>query len=171
MRLFIGVRPSEEFQTALSALQDRLRAAGVTGRFLEPANLHMTLAFIGEWPEDVTEFLPEVKKPFEIALSHIGVFTDADVLWAGIAPCEALDVLARRIRHILADAAIPFDRKAFSPHFTLARKPSVPKYVTLSEIEVPHAVMTVDTVSLFRSDHVKSGMVYTVIGQSPCGDD
>ena len=33
---------------ALAVLQDRLRCAGITGRYLDPSNLHMTLAFIGE---------------------------------------------------------------------------------------------------------------------------
>ena len=62
MRLFVGIRPSEEFRAALALLQDRLRAAGVTGRYLDPSNLHLTLAFIGEWPEDVTEVLPEADR-------------------------------------------------------------------------------------------------------------
>ena len=63
MRLFVGIRPSEAFRSALALLEDRLRAAGVTGRYLDASNLHMTLAFIGEWPEDpedVTAVLPEV---------------------------------------------------------------------------------------------------------------
>ena len=64
MRLFVGLRPSDEFRSALSLLQERLRAAGVTGQFLDPSNLHMTLAFIGEWPEEVTEVLPGVEDPF-----------------------------------------------------------------------------------------------------------
>ncbi|MBO7423173.1 MAG: RNA 2',3'-cyclic phosphodiesterase, partial [Oscillospiraceae bacterium] len=55
MRLFTGIRPSDDFRAALAVLQDSLRAAGITGRYLEPSNLHMTLAFIGEWPEDITQ--------------------------------------------------------------------------------------------------------------------
>ena len=50
MRLFAGLRPPDAFRSALSLLQDRLRAAGVTGQYLDPSNLHMTLAFVGEWP-------------------------------------------------------------------------------------------------------------------------
>ena len=48
MRLFTALRPSDEFRAALADLQDRIRAAGVTGRYLDPSNLHMTMAFIGE---------------------------------------------------------------------------------------------------------------------------
>lgn len=166
MRLFVGLRPSDEFRTALSLLQDRLRAAGVTGQFLDPSNLHMTLAFIGEWPEDVTEILPAAGDPFPLTLSHIGFFPEAKVMWAGVKKSAALERLASRVRHNLADCGIPFDPKRFNPHITLARKPSVPAGVIVSEIEIPQTVMTVEEVCLYRSDRGKNGMVYTVIGSS-----
>ena len=167
MRLFIALEPSPAFRDALAALQERLRAAGVTARWREPDSLHLTLAFIGMWPEDITPLLPPVSKPFPLTLSHLGVFPEAHVLWAGVAPSEALDSLAARVRHILADAGIPFDRMRFYPHITLARKPSVPSGVCLSEIEVLPAAMTVRDVCLYRSDSGKNGMIYTVIGRSP----
>ena len=96
---------------------------------------------------------------------------EADVLWAGIRPCEELDHLAERVRHVLADAGIPFDRKRFNPHITLARKPSVPRDVVLSEFPVPAVSMIVYEVCLYRSDRGKSGMVYTVIGSSGGRED
>ena len=166
MRLFVGIRPSDEFRSALAALQDRLRAAGVTGRYLEPSNLHMTLAFIGEWPEEVTDVLPDADRPFSLNLSHVGYFPEAKVLWAGVEKSDALKRLAGRVRHSLAEAGIPFDPKRFNPHITLVRKPSVPAGVILSEIEVPPAAMIVDEVCLYRSDRGKNGMVYTVIGST-----
>ena len=155
MRQFIALQPSPGFLAALEDVQERLRTAGVTGKFREASGLHMTLAFIGEWPEEVTEALPAVEKPFSITLSHLGYFPEADVLWAGIRPCEELDHLAERVRHILADSGIPFDRK-----------PSVPGDVVLSEIPVPAVSMIVDEVCLYRSDRGKNGMVYTVIGSN-----
>ena len=166
MRLFAGLRPSDGFRSALSLLQDRLRAAGVTGQYLDPANLHMTLAFIGEWPENVTEVLPGVEDPFPLVLSHIGFFPEAKVLWAGVEKSGALERLAGRVRRSLAEAGIPFDPKKFYPHITLVRKPSVPNGIIISETEIPPAVMTVDEVCLYRSAREKSGMVYTVIGSS-----
>ena len=73
MRLFVGLRPSEELRTALSVLQSRLRSAGVEAKYLDPSNLHMTLAFIGEWPENVSGLLPKIKQPFPVTLSHVGI--------------------------------------------------------------------------------------------------
>lgn len=164
MRMFVGLQPSQEFREALALVQDRLRASSVTGRYLDPSNLHMTLAFIGEWPENVSELLPVVDKPFPITLSHIGIFEEADVLWAGVQPSEELRNLAKRVRHILADEGIPFDRKIFNPHITLMRKPSIPGNIVLSDIEIPAATMLIDKVCLYRSDRVKNGMVYSIIG-------
>ena len=166
MRLFIALEPSPVFRNALALLQDRLRAAGVTGRYLEPSNLHLTLAFIGMWPEDVTGLLPPVEQPFSLTLSHLGYFPEADVLWAGVGPSDALDSLAGRVRQTLSDAGIPFDRKPFNAHITLVRKPSVPEAVSLPDIEVPPAEMEVRDVCLYRSDRGEKGMVYTVIGRS-----
>ena len=166
MRLFVGIRPPDEFRAALALLQDRLRAAGVTGRYLDPSDLHMTLAFIGEWPEDVTEVLPAVDKPFSLSLSCLGFFPEAKVLWAGVEKSDALARLAGRVRHSLAEAGIPFDPKRFNPHITLARKPSVPAGVIVSDIAIPSAAMKVEEVCLYRSDRGKNGMAYTVIGSS-----
>ena len=169
MRVFVALQPAPVFRDALASLQDRLRAVGVTGRYLTPANLHLTLAFIGMWPENITNLLPSVQKPFPVTLSRLGIFPAARVLWAGIEPSETLDRLAQQVRQALSEAEIPFDRKNFNPHISLVRKPTVPEHVTLSEIEVPRATMIVDDVCLYRSDHLENGMEYTVIGHSNQG--
>ena len=166
MRLFTGIRPSDDFLAALAELQERLRAAGITGRYLDPSNLHMTLAFVGEWPEDITQILPPVEHPFTITLASPGIFPEAKVLWAGTEASEELNCLAQCVRDCLAEHGIPFDPKGFNPHITLARKPFVPENVILSEIKVPAVSMIVDDVCLYRSDRGKDGMVYTVIGSS-----
>ena len=169
MRLFVGLRPSDEFRAALSVLQSRLRAAGVTANYLDPSNLHMTLAFIGEWLEDVSGLLPEVTQPFSLSLSHVGLFPGAKVIWAGTGASEDLNQLAERVRNNLTEAGIPYDPKPFVPHITLGRKPAVPSGFHLSEIMIPQAVMTVRDVFLYRSDRRDTGMVYSVIGSGAGG--
>ena len=166
MRIFAAIRPSDAFRGALSVLQDSLRAAGVTGRYLEPSSLHMTLAFIGNWPDNISDLLPEVTEPFTVTLSRPGIFPAAKVLWAGVEPCPVLDRLAAEVQGILKANDIPFDPKPFNPHITLVRKPSVPAGLDLLEIPVPSAAMEVKEVCLYRSDHGENGMVYTVIGSS-----
>ena len=168
MRLFIALQPSSEFRNALTILQERLREAGVTGRFLAPSNLHLTLAFIGERPdpEAILSLLPPVEKAFSIALSQPGFFPKADVLWAGTRPCAGLDGLAARVRDRLTEGGIPFDRRPFVPHITLARKPKLPEGMDLSLFPVPQAEMTVRELCLYKSERGESGMTYTVIGST-----
>ena len=165
MRLFVGLEPTPDFRAALSEVQSRLRVAGVDGRYLSPSNLHMTLAFIGEWPEKVTETLPGVTEPFSITLSHLGVFTGAKVLWAGIKPSQELNDLAARVRMRLDAVGIPYDRQSFNPHITLIRKPFLPDEQLLTDIQIPSTSMIVKEVCLYQSTHEADGMKYTVIGR------
>ena len=166
MLICVGLRPSDDFRMALSVLQDRLRCAGITGRYLDLSNLHMTLAFIGEWTEDVTQVLPSVEYPFTITLGYPGIFPEAKVLWAGIEKSEELNRLAKCVRDRLAEHGIPFDPKKFNPHITLVRKPLIPDSVDLAGLEIPAARMIVDEVCLYRSERGENGMEYTVIGST-----
>ena len=161
MRLFIAVRLSEEMKRALLRVREEMEARGVRGNFTREENLHLTLAFIGEYPdpEDAAEALGTVSfEPFSMALEGLGSF--GDLWWAGMRQSEALETLARRVRRALAAAGLPFDRKRFSPHITLIRRASgrMPG-VTIEPVE-----MTVRRVSLMRSDRGKNGMIYTELG-------
>ena len=166
MRLFVGLKPSDECRKALSDVQESLRGAGITARYYEPSNLHMTLAFIGEWPKNISAILPRVEQPFSVILSKTGVFPKARVLWAGAEHSQALDRLAQRVRENLAEQGIPFDPKPFVPHVTLGRKPFIPEGMNLAGIEIPSAAMLVTDVYLYRSEKGEKGMVYTVIGKA-----
>lgn len=123
--------------------------------------MHLTLAFIGEYPdpETVLEALESVDfASFSLELEGIGSF--GDLWWAGLRDSPALSAVARRVRRALAEHTIPFDRKRFSPHVTLIRKASK----TAAGIRITPASMTVDAITLFRSDRGKQGMIYTPLG-------
>ena len=51
MRLFIAIQPNKSVRAALRAVQNELRRRGVEGNFTRMENLHLTLAFIGEYPD------------------------------------------------------------------------------------------------------------------------
>lgn len=164
MRLFIGIRPNEAIRSTLVKAQEDLAHLGISGSFLLPGNLHMTLAFIGEHP-DADSVLNAMDNaadsPFEIVLSSIGTFNNS-ILWAGIEKNETLEHLVRRLRYELAKADIPVDISKFVPHFTLVRKADLSNGVP--SVNLPPFSMAVDQLSLYRSDRGKSGMIYTEIG-------
>ena len=51
MRLFIAVNLNEEMKDSLMDIQDAMRTYGVRGRETHPDNMHLTLAFIGEYDD------------------------------------------------------------------------------------------------------------------------
>ncbi len=165
MRLFIALEPTPRFRNALRELQEHLQAAGIVGRYADPAGLHMTLAYIGEWSESISQLLPVVEEPFPIHLTHTGIFHKAGVLWAGVNPEEPLNQLSARVRKNLDEAGIPYDGQSFKAHITLIRKPYLPSEDILKGIKTPPASMTVRSVCLYRSDRTDRGMAYTVIAR------
>ena len=164
MRLFIALQLNSEMKKALIDLQDRMQRLGVRGNFTKPENLHLTLAFIGEYPdpEDVIDVLETIRvQPFQISLEGIGSFRN--LWWAGLSGSDELKNLAKRLRRGLAEAGIRYDRKKFSPHITLVRKPLTRSGTIPEEIlqEPLRGKMTVEHISLMRSDRGKHGMIYT----------
>ena len=161
MRLFVAIRLSEELKTALRQARREMEARGIRGKFSPEENLHLTLAFIGDYPEagPVLDALRTVRfRPFALSLDGIGCF--GDLWWAGIRDSAALTAVARRVRRALAENGIPYDRKRFSPHITLIRKASK----AAAGVSVPPAEMTVGALSLMRSDRGRNGMLYTELG-------
>ena len=164
MRLFIAINLDDEMKDALMDIQYTMRTYGVRGKETPEENMHLTLAFIGEFddPEYVKSIIESIDfRPFEIRLQGIGAF--GDLWWAGIEESYPLQSLAKRLRRELAASFIPFDRKKFSPHITLIRRASG-RLGDVPEDEIAEhfgTSMIVDHISLMRSDRGKRGMVYT----------
>lgn len=162
MRLFIAINLSDAMKDALTDVQDKMYDQGVRGNFTLRENMHLTLAFIGEYPdkEQVTDALSSVTfSSFTISLSGMGCFRN--LWWAGMDESAPLAAVVRRIRRALAENGIPFDRKRFSPHITLIRKATG----TMPGIQINTVSMPVERISLMRSDRGKRGMIYTEVGE------
>ena len=161
MRLFIAINLSPEMKNALTTAQRAMYHRGVRGNFTPEENLHLTLAFIGEYPsaDAVMDALSSVTfTPFDLALDGVGRF--GELWWAGLRESTALTAVVRRVRRALAEGGIPFDRKRFTPHITLIRKASR----DAAGITIAPKTMTVRTVSLMSSRRGRNGMIYTEIG-------
>ena len=163
MRLFIAIQLSEDMRREARRVQDQFRRQGVEGNYTKEENLHLTLAFVGDFPEpDVILYVLEAipLEPFELKLNGIGSF--GDLWWLGLGRSDPLEAYVKRLRHALSEAAIPFDRKRFSPHITLIRR-AVSGAGRLPSAHVDPIAMRVEHVSLMRSDRGKNGMIYTEI--------
>ena len=169
MRLFIAILFEQQMVDALTEYQKNLRKISAVGNYTKEENLHLTLAFVGEYgnPDEVLDALEQVEfRPFEIRLDGVGHF--GDLLWAGVTGEDKLAAVAKRLRHALAEAGIPFDKKKFRPHVTLIRKVSFRTEQKLPAEPLRAAGMTVKRISLMKSERGKNGMVYTEIGAVEC---
>lgn len=158
MRLFIAIRLSDDMKKALVTCMHDLKKQGVEGNYVPAQNLHMTLAFLGEYddPAKVKEVIRKVPLPeFRLALSEKGNF--GNILWAGVKGNQKLKTYVKDLRAALAAEGIPFDKEKFVPHITLIRKVSAKNPY---QVHLPKADMTVRKASLMRSEQKNGKMVY-----------
>lgn len=156
MRLFIAIQLSPEMKKALVSCMHDLKKQGVEGNYVPAQNLHMTLAFIGEYddPGKVKEVMGKVPLPeFRLTLADKGNF--GNILWAGVKGNQKLKTYVRDLRAALAAAGIPCEKDKFVPHITLIRKFSAKKPY---QFHMPKAEMTVKKASLMKSEQ-KNGKV------------
>lgn len=142
MRLFAAIYPPGPARDEFAAVVDQLRlgrlaaagrSVGLTGRQL----WHVTLAFLGEVPDDqapaamaavaagVARWRARGDAPPRLRLAGAGRFGRGrfTVLWAGLeGDVPQLRQLAADVGHHLRRSRLPFDdRRPFRPHLTFAR--------------------------------------------------
>ena len=161
MRLFIAIRFTDEVKKALLSTMHDLKQQGIKGNYTAGANLHLTLAFIGETREkdEVLRAMDRVSfTPFKLSVRELGTF--GDILWAGVKGNQGLKGLAKDIRAQLDASGIPYDKKEFVPHITLVRRMggTLPK-----GFPGPKADMMVRSISLMKSENKNGKTVYTEI--------
>lgn len=127
MRLFIAVDIAEDIKPKIISLQKQL-AEIADVKLVEPENLHFTMKFLGEVPDENIKYIEEsvsqeIRKhtQFFINIKSIGVFPNERyirVVWLGTDSHE-LAALQRVIDSALAQKFPP--EKDVKPHLTLAR--------------------------------------------------
>jgi 2'-5' RNA ligase len=134
IRAFIALEPPPEWKQELGNAQAQLKARlrGSSIRWIDPAQIHITLRFLG-WvfpaeAEEVGGILKgtcEAFQPFSVSCAEIGCFPSVKrprVIWAGInAPDDTLQRLHGRITEETRSIGEPPEDRPFSPHLTLGR--------------------------------------------------
>lgn len=123
-RLFIGLELPDDVAASLSGLRGGLPGA----RWVDPADYHLTLRFIGDIDRraarEIEDELSEIDADaVPISIGSLGVFggDKPHTLYAGVVPSrELLDLHAESERCLRRLGMKPEGRK-FTPHITLAR--------------------------------------------------
>lgn len=125
MRCFIAVPVSATLAVTLGQVP-----GPDPGRTVAAADLHLTLAFLGErreaWVRSLWPSLAELaaaSRAFALTLPEAGPFPGpGGRFWAArVTPEPALTDLHARLWRVLAAAGVDRDRRPFLPHVTLAR--------------------------------------------------
>jgi 2'-5' RNA ligase len=134
MRVFFAIDLAPEVVERVLSVRDRLASTiGEDGvRWVKKAQIHVTLAFLGEQDEaharaalEVVRPIAEAQERFELSVGGLGAFPDEDrprVLFLGIDRGAApLVTLANALTASLAASGFALEQRAFHPHVTLAR--------------------------------------------------
>jgi 2'-5' RNA ligase len=160
----------------------RARPEVKSARWTVPANQHVTLKFLG-WVDEaaldgVAGTLASVAashQPSTISLAGLGAFPSerrARVLWVGLDdPASLLAALSRDLEAAFVPLGFDAEKRAFTPHLTLARfKPPASVAGVLSEQPwVAEPSFEVDHLALYRSHLHPKGASYEVLGTIPLG--
>lgn len=121
MRLFISIDPPADIQDQIAALQFYDKAI----RWCPVEQIHLTLAFLGEHPEnaidDICEALSRVElEPFDVRTADAGCFHHG-ALWLGVEENATLMSLQKKVVNTLKRQGISFQSRRFHPHITVGR--------------------------------------------------
>ncbi|MBI2019618.1 RNA 2',3'-cyclic phosphodiesterase [Candidatus Daviesbacteria bacterium] len=132
MRFFIALEIPNENKPEFQAIQQKLSILIPQARRMDTEKIHLTLAFIGEQPDELKDKLIQVIQnavkeisPFEITPAYIDGFPtlhNPRVLWVGVkGDIDKLFLVAERIKDELSYLNLPVDERRFTPHISIAK--------------------------------------------------
>lgn len=147
-------------------------------KLVDPEQVHITMKFLGDVSEksipDIEDALSGIKgEPFTATVHGVGAFPKpsyARVIYIGADPEEVFDRLHVQVDSVLKPLGFGREKRAFTPHATLARVKRISKeermrlgdtIKRLSDIEV--GTMNVDMIKLKKSTLTPRGAIYETL--------
>ncbi|MEN6479208.1 MAG: RNA 2',3'-cyclic phosphodiesterase [Anaerolineales bacterium] len=181
IRTFIAIHLTPEILAELRRTQEALRATtgGPAGRWVSPANLHLTVKFLGDvdgarLPEiyATVDTVADNYGPLTLTLSELGCFPherQPRIVWAGITePSGQLQRLAEQLDLALSSLGYARESRPFRPHLTLARvneRAPRDQVAALGQAAMSYQLeprtMVARAVAVVRSDLRPQGPLYT----------
>jgi RNA 2',3'-cyclic 3'-phosphodiesterase len=166
--MFFALWPQAQTQAAL-AQNGRELQRGVGGKLTRQESIHLTLAFLGNVPE---QRIDEVRRigtdaqfePFTLSVDTPGCWGHNGIAWLGsrVIP-EPLLALVGSLRGALSRAGFRVEPRAYAAHVTVVRKARCrPVDLMLAPVE-----WRVDDFVLVRSELNAEGSRYSVVGRWP----
>jgi 2'-5' RNA ligase len=163
-RLFFAIWPTPEIATLLNAWS-RTAQVECGGRVTLPANIHLTLAFLGDVSPGRAKRLAECGRraagvAHSLALEEARYWKHNRVVWAGprVIP-PALGSLAQALTRELIAADFPTEAREFNAHVTLIRQARLPRMLP----GLPTIVWPVSEMVLVRTQLSSTGSSYAML--------
>jgi 2'-5' RNA ligase len=161
----------------IAAAQKMLIQTNADLKLVEPANIHITVRFLGAiTPEQVDKIYEAIKNvkfsPFTIRLNGLGVFPTLNyprVVWAGITDgATELKSIFEQLEPQIHDLGFAPDPNGFSPHLTIARVRSGANKQRLVDLvqrqqDYEFGVIKADCLRLKKSQLSPKGPTYTTL--------
>ena len=175
-RLFVALDLPPDARAALAAFRDR--AAARVWRPVPDEALHLTLVFLGHFPEGTSERVAEIVRgcagpAADLALGPALLLPPrrARVLCAEVEDgAGALGALQGRLAGALADAGLHDpERRPYRPHATVARLRSGERAPRSAPEGPPPVRFAGEAVTLYRSHLGRGGARYEPLERVPVG--
>ena len=173
MRAFIAIEIPKEVKDILYSLQNKQVSGFSKINWVHKKNLHLTLKFLADLPEDKLEkiksLLKEIRfKRFDVSLGDLGFFPSEDyikIVWVSLEPEVKIMELQQEIDSKLSEFFKLEDR--FAVHLTLGRVKFIKDAPLFRNImlnqEIKKLKFEVSGFSLIRSELTKNGPKYELL--------
>src|SRR6266404_1975043 len=169
-RLFVAIDLPESTKQILVDLDPKIRGA----RWTEAAQMHLTLGFFGDVPEDVDLALREklsaiVFGAFFLPVVGVGTFRPKGppkIIWIGVGRGHPhLFQLHKRAQEAALGAGIGLELRPWHPHITIARcrdvAPQSLRSFLKSNVDLDAGMIRVDSFHLYSSNLTPAGPIHT----------
>jgi 2'-5' RNA ligase len=181
MRAFIAIELPENIKSELENLQNKLKACRADVKWVAPANIHLTLKFLGEITEiqidaidKIIHELAKSKLSYPVNITTLGAFPRIEspqVIWAGVGQGDnETKILANELETRLEILGFTKESREFSTHITLGRvksKLNINKLTLslneLSNLKNYKLSFIADKITLFKSTLKPDGPVYEIL--------
>jgi RNA 2',3'-cyclic 3'-phosphodiesterase len=177
LRAFIALEMPREVAVAAGKARLALEVAGIRLRWVHPENIHLTLRFLGDVPEKDIPGLGQAMgeaatgvSPFSLKVKGVGVFpgmSRPSVVFMGLeGEKDRLAAFYRTLSECLVRRGIPLEKRPFQGHLTIGRvkdRIDSERFARglASCAKLSTEIFPVDALTLFKSDLMPKGPVYT----------
>jgi 2'-5' RNA ligase len=169
-RLFVAIDLPKPAEQLLTRLNPHLPGA----RWLEPRQMHLTLGFFGQIPQDLElrlrEKLGAIRfRSFFLPITGLGTFPAKGapkIIWIGVGTGHPhLFQLHKRVQEAALTAGIEPDLRPWHPHISLARCRDTPLQAMRKFLKrnagLDTGMIRVDAFHLYSSELTPAGSIYT----------